>query len=193
MAFDAESLWGLPMKECAYQIAWAVMRGELDREEVVDVSLFYFQCVRYDGLVEQVYANLDGALEAGEAVWVLKGEALRNNVGGLLVEERESVLKAMFRKEFVLNPDPAKKAWHAFLHNYHCEIGDGSVVSTTDPSWDFEPEDGPASWELRDEAARLAMLNMPIEELRTHIYTEWAGCCKECEVRALSLAPPGTV
>ena len=181
------------MKECAYQIAWAVMRGELDREEVVDVSLFYFQCVRYDGLVEQVYANLDGALEAGEAVWVLKGEALRNNVGGLLVEERESVLKAMFRKEFVLNPDPAKKAWHAFLHNYHCEIGDGPVASTTDPSWDFEPEDGPVSWELRDEAARLAMLNMPIEELRTHIYTEWAGCCKECEVRALSLAPPGTV
>ena len=189
--FDPRTIKGYSVNEKAYQIAWKVLRGELEYDEMEEVVGSYYDCIVYDGLLERIYATLDGVLSPEEERLALK------DVRSLSVEEEVPVMRALFRKEFLLNPDPEKKAWHAFLNRFHKAIdpegltciemrqgryglsfrqsgGEGGasemverlnrIALEASKEWDF-PLEGPRVRDIRDEADRQFLSKMSEADL----------------------------
>ena len=104
----ASELWGATMQEAAYQLAWAVLRKEKTVAEVERTCLHYMECVKYTELLDSVREILKSSLTPEELV------AAASPLGDLKAPSLLSTIRAVFRKEFILNTDPEKKAWHAF-------------------------------------------------------------------------------
>jgi bacterioferritin-associated ferredoxin len=124
MPFDPDNFWGSYTRDFAYQLAWAVLCHDIEADDVAEIHGDSFACVKYDGLTEMVHAILSGSLGPEDAPLVLKAESLGGGLapGHLVEADWAPVLKTMFRKEFILNPDPEKRAWHAFLAKFHGEV-----------------------------------------------------------------------
>ena len=101
------------MQEAAYQLAWLVMRKEKTVEEVEDTCLHYMECVKYTGLLASVREILKSRLTPEEEA------AASSPLGDVQDPSLLSTIRAVFRKEFILNADPEKKAWHAFTALFH--------------------------------------------------------------------------
>jgi len=218
-SFDSRKVTGRSVNEKAYQIAWMVMRHELEYDEIDEVVGSHYGCILYDGLLERIHATLDGGLSPEEELLALKGES----VLPLPEADEVPVMRAMFRKEFLLNPDPEKRAWHAFLLRFHAaidpkgltwlevkwgqygvsfrpgardgpEVSDLSaklnrIVREASKGWDFPLTEGPTIRDIQDEADRYLLSTMSKEDL-VEFVLERGSCCDACLRHVRSLLGP---
>ena len=75
-SFDSSKVKGRSVNEKAYQIAWMVMRHELEYDDIDEVVGSIYGCIVYDGLLERIHATLDGGLSPEEERLALKGESV---------------------------------------------------------------------------------------------------------------------
>lgn len=208
-SFDSRKITGRSVNEKAHQIAWMVMRHELEYDEIEDLVGNIYGCIVHDGLLERIHATLDGGLSPEEELLALKGES----VLPLPEADQVPVMRAMFRKEFLLNPDTEKRAWRAFLGRFHKAMDpkgltwvmvrrdgyevsfrpgarDGPEVSAlsgqlnrivreASKGWDFPLMEGPTVREIQDEADRHLMSEMSEEDL-VEFVMERGSCCEAC-------------
>jgi len=217
-SFDSSKITGRSVNEKAYQIAWMVMRHELEYDEIDEVVGSVYGCILNDGLLERIHATLDGGLSHEEELLALKGESLLP----LPVADEVPVMRALFRKEFLLNPDPEKRAWHAFLDRFHrtmdpkgltwVEVRQGGygvsfrrvrdgeeasalsgrlnrIVREASKEWDFPMMEGPRIRDILDDSDRYLMATMADEDI-VEFVMERGSCCDACLRHVRSLVPP---
>ena len=204
--FHPLTLDGYSPTQIAHELAWKVMRKEMTRDELEPLANWWYSCVIYDGLLDTVYAILDGRLTPEE-------ESPRG-------AEQVPLLRAMFRKEFLLNPDPKKRAWNAFLVEFHkandptgLTVAEGlsfrpgvlgeeafkmadrlnRFVREARRDWDFPLRKGPRFREGRDIDA-INRMNAMVDDELVPFVVEW-GCgdadCYKCSRHAMSLLGTG--
>ena len=208
-SFDSSKVKGRSVNEKAYQIAWMVMRHELEYDDIDEVVGSIYGCIVYDGLLERIHATLDGGLSPEEERLALKGES----VLPLPEADQVPVMRVMFRKEFLLNPDTEKRAWHAFLNRFHramdpkgltwLEVRRGGyevsfrpgardgpevsalsgqlnrIVQEASMEWDFPLTEGPTIRDIQDEADRYLLSTMSEADL-VEFVVERGSCCDAC-------------
>ena len=105
-------------QEIAYQVAWAHMRGESPPDYVCPESES-LRGLRLDNvrrMTRLILTQPDNPIDEQ-----YRAMAEMFDVCGPLMTETQKVLmiRAVYRKEFIRNPDPHKEAWFAFVETVH--------------------------------------------------------------------------
>jgi hypothetical protein len=102
-------------QEIAYQIAWAHMRGEVKNDS------FYalLRSAQRSNVKRMVRLILDHEYDPLDEAYVAMARDLA--VCGPLMTEGQGVLmiRALYRREFICNPDPEKAVWWDFVETVH--------------------------------------------------------------------------
>ena len=105
-------------QEIAYQLAWAAMRGEIPYDYVCPGNA-QLGGMRLGNVNRMVRSILEAGPHPREEGYVGKGRAFRSCWTTLTETDMVLVVRAMYRTEFIRNPDPEKEAWWDFVETVH--------------------------------------------------------------------------
>ena len=131
------------IKSVAYQVAWAIRRNELDPEDLQSVLDEHFSCMHYLGLGDKIQAILTGTLTPEEEALVQESSVID-----------VPLVRAFFRKDYLLDPSPTKKRWRAFLEWFQRTLDPTSTTRTVQ-TYGHQVYYLPLDYSVKDAANRM--------------------------------------
>jgi len=160
-------------QEMAYQLAWAIMRGECCRERLDAICELIFRR-GHRVPVKTMTALILGAPKE-DGMYIELGESIGDCAQFMTDEQLIRTVRAMYRRTFIQNVDPYKLTWNKFLDEFHEALDvdgrssrrdhlfitrdwtmEGIILTTrmniimtkAERLWDYgTPEEGSAEWE----------------------------------------------